>query len=149
MRALGAPFSPAESEEFLRLARTLVKRRVKFRHMGRDAITGMDCAGMPLWIAETMGKPTVDLPAYGREPHKDGLRDALNANLGAPIPLIQLRPSDVVLMRFAGDPRHVGILGDYPESGLSLIHIHSTLKFAAEHRLDDSWRKNIVAGWRP
>lgn len=149
MRALGEPFTPEESAEFLRLARTLVRRRVKFRHMGRDPRTGMDCAGMPLWIADTMGKPTVDISAYGREPHRDGLREALNANLGHPVSLPSLRPSDVVLMRFAGDPRHVGILGDYPEGGLSLIHIHSTLKFAAEHRLDDSWRKNIVAGWRP
>lgn len=149
MRAIGPQFTPEESAEFVRLARTLVKRRVKFRHMGRDPVTGMDCAGMPLWIADTMGRPTVDIPAYGREPHKSGLRGALNDNLGTPVPLDGLRPADVVLMRFDGDPRHVGIIGDYPGGLLSLIHIHSTLKFASEHRLDDAWRSKTVAAWRP
>lgn len=149
MRAIGPQFTPEESAEFVRLARTLVKRRVKFRHMGRDPKTGLDCAGKPLWIAREMGRQTVDLDAYGREPHKDGLRDALNANLGAPVPLDTLRPADVVLMRFDGHPRHVGIIGDYPGGLLSLIHIHSTLKFASEHRLDDAWRSNVVSAWRP
>lgn len=149
MRAIGDPFTPEESAEFLRLARTLVRRRVKFRHMGRKPETGMDCAGMPLWIVGQQGRQTVDIPAYGREPHKDGLRNTLQANLGDTVPLDTLRPADVVLMRFDGDPRHVGIIGDYPGGLLSLIHIHSTLKFAAEHRLDDSWRNKIVAAWRP
>jgi hypothetical protein len=96
-----------------------------------------------------MGRQTVDLDAYGREPHKDGLRGALNDNLGVPVPLEGLRPADVVLMRFDGEPRHVGIIGDYPGGLLSLIHIHSTLKFASEHRLDDAWRNKIVSVWRP
>jgi uncharacterized protein YijF (DUF1287 family) len=60
-----------------------------------------------------------------------------------------MRAGDVVMMRFAGDPRHVGILADYPDGGFMLIHTHDTLKYVTEHRLDERRAASIVAVWRP
>lgn len=147
-RVIGPPLTPEESAQMIAHARSLIGR-VRFRHMGRNPAIGLDCAGLLFWIVGKIGRPTADLPAYGREPHKDGLRQNLIRNLGAPLPAAQMRVGDMPLMRFDGDPRHVGILADYPGGGLSLIHVHAHNKVVAEHRLDDYWRGNIVEVYRP
>lgn len=148
MRALGAPFTPEETAAFIAAARSCVNR-VKFRHMGRDPKTGMDCAGLPQWCAKQVGRPVWDIPAYGTEPHKDGLRDALVRNLGNPIPISQMRAGDVPLMRFDGEPKHVGILFDHPDGVHGLIHTYGTIKKVTEHILNPFWRSMIVEVWRP
>jgi cell wall-associated NlpC family hydrolase len=83
------------------------------------------------------------------EPYKNGLEAAITANLGNPIPKQTMRAGDVVVMRFAGDPRHVGILADYPDGGFMLIHTHDTLKFVSEHNLNEERRASITGVWRP
>lgn len=145
MRANGAAFTPEETAAFIARARSCMG--VRFKHQGRDPRFGLDCAGLPLWSMAAMGRPVVDIAGYGREPHKDGLERALTDNLGEPIPIEQMRAGDVILMRFGGAPRHVGILTDHPEGGLSLLHVHDRLKFVAEHRLEA--RTRIVKVWRP
>lgn len=145
MRAIGLPFTPEESAAFVVAARSQLN--VRFRHMGRNE-RGFDCAGLVLWSLRSLGKPVVDIAAYGREPHKDGLREAIQANLGDPVPLDDLRPGDVVLMRFEGEPRHVGILFAHPE-GLGLVHTYATVKRVTEHRLDAYWRGCITEAYRP
>lgn len=148
MRVLGPPFTPEETAAFIAVARSYVNR-VKFRHMGRDPKTGMDCAGVPQCAAKAIGRPVWDIPAYGRQAHKDGLREALVRNLGNPIPITDMRAGDIPLMKFDGDPKHVGILTDYPYGGFGLIHCYGTIKRVTEHRLDSFWEKMIVQVYRP
>ena len=45
------------------------------------------------------------------------------------------QPGDVVVVRFAADPQHIGILGDYRHGGLSIIHAASTPGRVIETRL--------------
>jgi cell wall-associated NlpC family hydrolase len=149
MRAIGPLLTAEESAAFIAALRTQVKRRTRFRHQGRNPTIGLDCAGLPLWAMQAIGRPVTDIVGYGREPYRDGLEGALIANLGARVPKESMRAGDVVMMRFAGDPRHVGILTDYPDGGLALIHTHDTLKMVREHRLDQKRRDSIVAVWRP
>lgn len=149
MRALGEQFTPAETAAFIADARWCAKRRIKFRHMGRDPKTGFDCAGFLQWLAKKQGRQVWDIKAYGRQPHMDGLRDALIRNLGEPIPLADMRPGDIVLMAFSGEPKHVGVLGDYQFGGLSLIHTYGTIRCVVEHRLDDRWRSLVIEAYRP
>lgn len=144
MRAIGEAFTAEETERFIATARSCMG--VRFRHQGRNPKLGFDCAGLPLWTLRQMGRYVVDIKGYGREPHLNGLERAVTDNLGDPIDLETLRPGDVVLMRFQGDPRHVGIITEHP-GGFALLHVHDRLKFVAEHRLVD--RYNIVKGWRP
>lgn len=145
MRAIGPAFTPEETEALIAAARSF--RRIRFRHQGRNPKIGLDCAGLILAALKAVGRPTHDIKGYGREPHRNGLREAIEANLGAPVK--DMKAGDVVLMRFDGDPRHVGLLAYYPEGGLSLIHTHDTLKHVTEHRLDDKRAATIVAVWRP
>lgn len=150
MRAIGdQPLTSEESAAFIAALRIQVKKRTRFRHQGRKPEIGLDCAGLPLWAMQAIGRPVTDIVGYGREPYRDGLEGALTANLGPRVPRETMRAGDVVMMRFAGDPRHVGILTDYPDGGLALIHTHDTLKFVTEHRLDDARRKTITGVWRP
>lgn len=55
----------------------------------------------------------------------------------------------MVLMKFGRTENHVGILGDYPHGGLSLIHSYAVNKKVIEHRLDDEWRGRITEVFRP
>jgi len=44
-----------------------------FRHMARGP-RRVDCAGLILCAFRDVGIELEDMPVYGREPHKDGLR---------------------------------------------------------------------------
>jgi len=147
MRTIGEPLTAEESAAFIAAARSLVNR-VKFRHQGRNPKTGLDCAGLPQWAMTQIGRPVWDLPAYGTEPHKDGLYGAMVQNLGAPVPLESMQAGDVILMRFHGAPRHVGIVTDLPDGRLGLLHVHAENKVVSEHGLA-GYHADIVGVWRP
>ena len=116
--------------------------------MGRNE-RGFDCAGLVVWAMKKIGRSVNDISAYGREPHKDGLRENMVLNLGPQVPRESMRAGDIVLMRFDGEPRHVALLTEYPAGGLAVIHTHAHAKKVAEHRLDDYWRGCITEVFRP
>jgi cell wall-associated NlpC family hydrolase len=147
MRTIGEPLTAEESAAFIAAARSLVNR-VRFRHQGRIPKTGLDCAGLPQWAMTQVGRPVWDLTAYGTEPHKDGLYGAMVHNMGEPVSLESMRGGDVVLMRFKGAPRHVGIITQLADGRLGLLHVHSENKIVSEHGLDGYWG-DIVAVFRP
>lgn len=147
MRAIGPPLTPVESAAFITEARTYLG--VRFRHQGRSR-RGVDCAGLLLASMAAIGRPIADLEAYGREPLGGGLRAMLVSNLGDPVPKADMRPGDVALMKFRGEPSHVGLLGDYPHVGCSLIHAYAAdVMRVVEHRIDRNWNDNILEVFRP
>jgi cell wall-associated NlpC family hydrolase len=148
MRAIGPLLTAAETAAFIAEARTYLDPPVRFRHQGRSR-RGVDCAGLLLVSMAAIGRPIVDLAAYGREPIGGKLRAVLADNLGDPVPKADMRPGDVVLMRFRGEPSHVGMIGDYLYGGLSLIHTFAQVKKVVEHRLDEEWAGYITEVFRP
>ena len=146
MRAIGPPLSPEETTAFIAEVRSYID--VRFRHQGRSR-RGVDCAGLLLASMAAIGRPIVDLDAYGREPLGDGLRGMLVANLGETVPKDEMRPGDVALMRFRGEPTHVGLIGDYAYGGFSLIHSYAEVKKVVEHRIDEEWNDYIIEVFRP
>lgn len=145
MRAIGPLLNEKESELFV--SSCLSNEGKPFRHMARGP-EKFDCAGLILWGLRKIGRTVYDIPSYGREPFKDGLRDAVVANLGNPVPA-PYRSGDVVLMAFDGEPRHVGLLADYPHGGLMLIHTYSRVRKVVAHRLDSFWAARITEVFRP
>lgn len=145
-RAIGPPLTAEESAAFIAAARTCMG--VRFRHQGRKPKTGLDCAGLPQWAMTQIGRPVWDLTAYGTEPHKDGLLGAMVRNMGEPVPLESMQAGDVVLMRFRGAPRHVGIVTQLADGRLGLLHVHAENKYVAEHGLA-GYHGEIVAVFRP
>lgn len=148
MRAIGPPLSMEETNAFIAEARTYLDPPVRFRHQGRSH-RGVDCAGLLLASMAAVGRSIADLPAYGREPLGDGLRSMLVANLGEPVPKADMRPGDVVLMRFRGEPSHVGLIGNYVYGGCSLIHAYAMVRKVVEHRIDAEWDSYIIEVFRP
>ena len=146
MRAIGPPLSDAERLALIAAARGYLG--VRFRHQGRSR-RGVDCAGLVAVCLLAIGRAPADVEAYGREPLNQGLRAMLVENFGEPIPKDEMRHGDIALMRFRGEPSHVGILGDYLYGGLSLIHAFAQVKKVSEHRIDDEWLANIVEVFRP
>lgn len=121
---------------------------VRFRHQGRSR-QGVDCAGLIAVCLIALGREPTDVEAYGREPLNQGLRAMLVENFGEPIAKADMQPGDVALMRFRGEPSHVGLVTDYPYGGLALIHAFAQVKKVVEHRIDSEWLGNIVEVFRP
>jgi hypothetical protein len=164
MRTIGEPLTALESAAFIRCVRSYIN--VPFGHQGRKPWK-LDCAGLWLlamggWgrnvpftvdpVGELVrvwdGRPTVDLEAYGRTPFRDGLQRVVEQNAGPPVAGPPIA-GDGVLMRFRGDPQHVGIIADHPEGGLRLIHTDSTFQRVVEHRFDDFWASCVSGIYRP
>jgi hypothetical protein len=130
-------------------ARTLL--RTPYAHQGRVAGLAADCAFVPIYAAHQIGMDVQHLfiARYGRHPVPAEMRAALDDNLDR-IPTDDIGISDVVWMRFDGEPQHLGVVGDYVHGGLSLIHAYNGagVNKVIEHRLDETWRRRIVAAWQ-
>lgn len=137
---------PGDRERLVQSARSLLN--VKFRHRGRNPAVGLDCAGLVVCSFKLAGFEPVDKRTYGREPHNDGLREVVEANLGKPIPLNEAQPGDIVLLKFDIHPHHLGILGDHPLGGLSLIHAYAEVGKVVEHRFDRVWVDRVCDVYR-
>lgn len=130
-------------------ARKLVGK-AKWRHLGRSE-KALDCGGLVVLAFKMSGIDVKDLKNYGREPHKNGLRDILIANLGEPISKNEMKENDIVLIQWddMNEPSHVAIVGNY-DGRLTLIHSYSHASGVVEHGLDENWIRRIkeVYRWR-
>ncbi|MDP9991959.1 hypothetical protein J2W28_000987 [Variovorax boronicumulans] len=59
----------------------------------------------------------------------------------------ELQPGDL-LVQINGLLRHIAVVGDYPNGGLSIIHAHLPNKKVVECRLDDSFMKHVRGCFR-
>ena len=121
-----------------------------FKHQGRRVGKGLDCAGLLVHVTTTLGLEVADRTGYARHPSSGELESALaeHVELGllVPVPLNALQAGDFVLMRFETERenRHLGIIG----TDGTLIHAWAVVRKVCEHRIDEQWRRRIVAAWR-
>lgn len=123
---------------------------VPFLHLGRTR-AGLDCAGLLRCALVDLGNDPPDVAGYGKMPHQDRLREAVEAFYG-PEASPPLQVGDVVLTaqkaRYDA-PRHIAIVGDYVLGGLSLIHCRADVAAkVCEQRLDDTWLALIRGVYR-
>lgn len=131
----------------------------RFLHQGRlkrsgSTAGGVDCLGLLVGVAaelrlcDSAGKTLTgfDRVDYGHNPERYTLQSALETLL-TPIPCDAIQPGDVALMTLERSPQHVGIISDHPD-GLGLIHAYASARKVVEHRLDESWRRRIIAAYR-
>jgi hypothetical protein len=113
-------------------------------HQGKLKGVGVDCVGLAYGVARALGilDEYAELPPYERRTTDNMMIDLCCRYLER---TPKQRPGCVVAMRFDATTRHMGILGDYPGGGLSLIHAYAVSRKVIEHRLDDAWRSRIVA----
>lgn len=130
--------------EIVAIARMFL--RTPFQHQGRIPGITLDCAGVLVCSAAAAGIPCIDRKAYGSTPANGQLEATLAENVAAGF-LVRadksnLRPADIVLMRFNGEPQHLGLIGNG-----TLIHAWQPIGEVVEHRLDAVWSRRIVAAW--
>lgn len=131
---------------FVAAAREL--KGARWRHRGRKP-WAVDCIGLVAVAGARCGLLAEDVKGYGREPWEDRLRRGCRERWGEPIPLDQAQPGDIAIFRWKdGEPSHMGVLGDHPDGGLSLIHAHN-LRGVVECSLAGEYRKSIVEVFRP
>ena len=118
-----------------------------FKHQGRVARKGLDCAGLLYHVARSNRIEAIDASGYPRSPNGE-LETTLAANVEAgiiyPVPVDTMQAGDMVLMAFESAPRHLGIIGH----GGTMIHAYAAVRKVCEHRIDAQWRSRIVGAWR-
>ena len=140
MRSL--PRLPEETRAaFLAAARAYLN--VRWRHQGRNS-RGVDCIGLVAAALNDCGIAGDDVRNYEREPDGVRLRQGLTERFGEPV--LQWRPGDVVLMRWAtsgGLESHVGILSQHGDAW-TLLHAYAREKRVVEHRLAGEWMRRVT-----
>lgn len=133
-------YATATPEEIVAEARTWLQTR--WSHQQRLKGVATDCAGIVIGVAQARLGFTALIPAYSRQPSHDSLLRMCREHMqAAALPAL----GRVAVMKFQGEPQHMGILGDYPHGGLSLIHAYAKSRKVVEHRLDEIWLARIVA----
>jgi cell wall-associated NlpC family hydrolase len=113
-----------------------------FQHQGRLAGQALDCAGLIIHVAKTLGIEPIDVQAYGRSPHQGLLKATLDNNPS--VEAVAFRQAgDILLMRFDSEPQHLAIC-----AGDTMIHSYLNVGKVCEHRISSMWSSKIVAVYR-
>ena len=122
--------------------------RTPWVHQGREKGVAVDCAGFPKLVGDELGIRTYEAHDYPRLPNGTML-SILREHL-VEIPSDTIRPADLVVLEYAGEPWHIAIVGDYPGRPdlLTLIHASNVRREVVEHRLDAVMARRIVAAFR-
>ena len=132
-------------------ARSLVGRTdsgrpmVKFRHQGRDPKSGLDCAGVVVWVAHELGyRENFDFTAYERYPNSRQLRMMLDANMHRKLKGDAL-PGDVLLLRDVCTrwPLHLGLLTDF-RGDRGILHSWVKVRGVVETAIPKAWKFRVA-----
>ena len=94
------------------------------------------------------GKPLADADEINYSHRPDSLR--LRARLSEllhPIPIENISPGNILLLRIDDSPQHLAIISDMT-GGLGIIHAYAPARAVVEHHLDGWWRERIEAAFR-
>ena len=111
----------ATRADVVRVARSYLG--TPFHHAARAPGMGLDCAGVIICVMRELAlcAPDFDVPPY--IPTPDGVSMlALCEQHMRIVPRAQMQPGDALVLITDKYPQHLGILGDDPRGGLSLIH---------------------------
>ncbi len=131
-----------------------------FHHQGR-ARAGVDCIGLVLGVLEAvqcLSRAKDEMGArrrfsdfdecdYAPDPNSERLREKMDAHF-YPLHAAALAPGDVLLFRILRLPQHVGIVGNHPYGGLSLIHAYSPAAKVVEEKLAQGFLSRVIAAYR-
>jgi len=122
-----------------------------YQHQQRLKGVAVDCAGLVIGVARELEivSADFDVTGYLRVPDGQSLL-AYCDQFMTRIPLSEALPGDVVVVCFprsrSRHAAHMGIFGDYPSGGLSLIHANGTK--VVEHRFDEDTRSRTLQVYR-
>ncbi|HKY54795.1 MAG TPA: NlpC/P60 family protein, partial [Anaerolineales bacterium] len=109
---------------------------IPWAHQGRNPEIAIDCIGLGILACRDCGIDVPDEVEYGRDPINGLLESSLRSLFGDPAS--DIRPGDIVAVRYGGNIRHVGIVGEHSAipGELTIIHTDSRIGRVVEHRID-------------
>lgn len=109
--------------DVVREARTWLETPYGHQHRAKGEL--VDCAGLVIGVARALGLVAPDFDVTGYAPTPDGTSLLAECDRFMDrIALSELRPGNVLVLKFDKDPQHLGIVGDYMHGGLTLIHAY-------------------------
>lgn len=116
-----------------------------FRHQGRLPGVGLDCAGLGIVVAKSIGIEIKDFMGYPRTPFDGMLKKMFEEQESLrQIDVNDIDMGDVLLLRITAAPQHVAI---YVGNNY-MVHAYQVVGKVVEQRIDEMWRRNIVAAYR-
>lgn len=138
----------ASREEIVELVRSTLETR--WSHQGRNPQTGLDCAGLVIWVGWEAGyiPRDFDVQGYRRDPDGRTLLAALQTHAQQKS-WADWEPGDFVLLRDISTtwPCHLGFLVKRPGStDPNLIHCWARMrKRCVEVRFAEGWQRKMVS----
>lgn len=135
----------ARSDNIIAAANELVG--VRYRHQGRT-LHGIDCVGVPIYIAAKLGIKEWDTTAYGPRPNVREF-DRLIMDTGAKLlPFAEMSSGDMLRMNYQGWPVHIGIYEVDSKGQEWIIHAYASHKMVTRDSLTDHMKQFIQSVWR-
>lgn len=116
-----------------------------FCHQGRNPQSGLDCVGLIVCVAHRLGLSDFDRADYKKIPGRRAISRYADFGGYKIRPLADMRPGDIVLLRFGRFLEHGAILTDRGAGRFGLIHACEKYGRVVEHGLSDDWRAKIIA----
>lgn len=116
-----------------------------FHHQGRVKGVGVDCAGVPIGVAQALGLAWNDRAGYGRVP-RGGVFQAVVAETLQRIALEDVLPGDLMTFAWRSEPQHIALVSQ--RDPLRILHAWQDAGQCVENDLDATWRARLRGCWR-
>jgi cell wall-associated NlpC family hydrolase len=118
---------------------------VPWRHQGRSR-SGIDCAGLLVLVARSLGLGDYDVTGYDRRARGQGFVEHFRANMDG-IGVADARPGDVLVFAEEAYPCHCGFLTEH-RSTAHLLHAHATRRQVIEEPYAGEWPLKVKFAFR-
>lgn len=123
--------------------------KTPFKHQGRVAGVGLDCAGLFVHVCREMNIPHEDAKGYPRSPYDGQLEKQLDAQPGLKrIDLKNIAEGDILCMRISKAPQHIAFHAGTIDGEPYIIHASEMHGGVVHHRLDKGWQSKIMRAYR-
>jgi NlpC/P60 family putative phage cell wall peptidase len=107
-----------------------------YQHQARLRGVGVDCAGLVIEVARTLGLLDVQYADYGQTPHQGMLRRICDTHL---LRIDDVEPGCILLMGFLVGPAQEQHLAIFTDTG-TIVHAYAHADACVEHRYSSAWR---------
>lgn len=117
-----------------------------FHHCARVKGVGVDCVGLAVGVASSLGMEVHDVKGYPHVPINGVFINAIREQT-IEITVDEVEPADMLIFRFdAHEPQHIAIITRVDP--IRIIHAYSQVKKCVEHELDQIWKARLVGACR-
>lgn len=116
-----------------------------FHHQGRVKGVGVDCAGVPIGVAQACGLDWADVAGYGRVPRNGVFQATVQAALQR-IALADVQPGDLMTFAWRSEPQHIAVVSQL--GPLRIIHAWQDAGRCVENDLDATWHGRLRGCYR-